>query len=244
MSLPHNVAASDGGARNRRLAGAMNGWNATGAPGGITSAQAWRKFAEFKVLSSKGIVSMRIVLAEASRADREPLTRLLEARGHVVKAFADGPEALHHIATNLNIDALMASADLPSMSGMELCWETRLLSSSRRPIYIILMASERDRGKLIEALDSGADDFISTPPRAEELYARLRAAERLAKFQHELIRLAISDPLTNISEPPRILRAGQGGLRAGGRWPCRSRNHAGHRSFQEGQRRLRTRSGR
>jgi diguanylate cyclase (GGDEF)-like protein len=141
---------------------------------------------------------MRIVLAEASRTDRELLTRLLEARGHMVKAFADGPEALHHIAGHLNVDALMASADLPSMSGMELCWETRLLSSSRRPIYIILMASERDRGKLIEALDSGADDFISTPPRAEELYARLRAAERLAKFQHELIRLAITDPLTNV----------------------------------------------
>jgi len=47
-------------------------------------------------------------------------------------------------------------------------------------------------------LDSGADDFIGKPPLAEELYARLRAAERLATMQRELIRLATIDPLTGL----------------------------------------------
>jgi two-component system, cell cycle response regulator len=63
-------------------------------------------------------------------------------------------------------------------------------------IYVILMSSSQDRHTLIEALDSGADDFIGKPPVAEELYARLRAAERVAAMQHELIRLATTDPLT------------------------------------------------
>jgi two-component system cell cycle response regulator len=40
------------------------------------------------------------------------------------------------------------------------------------------MSSNSDRDALVEALDSGADDFINKPPVAEELYARLQAAER------------------------------------------------------------------
>jgi two-component system cell cycle response regulator len=43
-----------------------------------------------------------------------------------------------------------------------------------------MMSSQYDQRSLIEALDSGADDFIGKPPLAEELYARLRAVERLA----------------------------------------------------------------
>ena len=84
------------------------------------------------------------------------------------------------------------------MSGVELCWETRLVATSRRPIYVVMMSSQYDQRSLIEALDSGADDFIGKPPLAEELYARLRAAERLAAMQRELIRLATIDPLTGL----------------------------------------------
>jgi two-component system cell cycle response regulator len=51
---------------------------------------------------------------------------------------------------------------------------------------------------LVEALDSGANDFIGKPPLAEELYARLRAAERIASMQREFIRLATVDPLTGL----------------------------------------------
>jgi PleD family two-component response regulator len=84
------------------------------------------------------------------------------------------------------------------MSGVELCWETRLLATYQRPIYVLMMSTQYDHRSLIEALDSGADDFIGKPPLAEELYARLRAAERIASIQRELIRLAITDPLTGL----------------------------------------------
>ena len=85
------------------------------------------------------------------------------------------------------------------MSGLELCWETRVLAGRDRPIYVILMSSSIDKNRLGEALDSGADDFISKPPVADELYARLRAAERLGAMQRELVRLASVDPLTGLS---------------------------------------------
>ena len=69
---------------------------------------------------------------------------------------------------------------------------------SRAPIYILLMSSNYDQCHLVEALDGGADDFISKPPLAEELYARLRAAERFVSLQRELVRMATTDPLTGV----------------------------------------------
>src|SRR5262249_56402924 len=78
------------------------------------------------------------------------------------------------------------------------CGQAGLPASSYRPIYVILMSSHDGRKTLVEGLDSGADDFIAKPPLAEELYARLRAAERVTSMQRELIRLATTDPLTGV----------------------------------------------
>jgi diguanylate cyclase (GGDEF)-like protein len=141
---------------------------------------------------------MRIVLVDPSRTTRLIVTRMLEGRGHEVLPLADEREAVALIKADLSVDALITSADLNNMSGVELCWETRLLATCRRPIYVLMMSTQYDQRSLIEALDSGADDFIGKPPLAEELYARLRAAERILSMQRELLRLAITDPLTGL----------------------------------------------
>src|SRR4051794_16446747 len=142
---------------------------------------------------------MRIVLVDPSRTMRLFVSRLLEARGHEVLPFADGAEALACMRRDIEVSALITSGELGSMSGLELCWETRVLAGRDRPIYVILMSSSIEKSRLGEALDSGADDFISKPPVADELYARLRAAERLGVMQRELVRLALVDPLTGLS---------------------------------------------
>jgi two-component system, cell cycle response regulator len=141
---------------------------------------------------------MKVVLVDPSRTMRLFVTRLLEAGGHEVRSFADGPEALACMRADVEVGALITSGELPEMSGLELCWEARVLAGRDRPIYVILMSSSVDKSRLGEALDSGADDFISKPPVADELYARLRAAERLASMQRELVRLASVDPLTGL----------------------------------------------
>lgn len=141
---------------------------------------------------------MRIALVDPSRTTRLIVARMLEARGHDVVPFSDELEALVQIRTDPCIQALITSAELKHISGVELCWETRLLATCRRLIYVLMMSSQYDQRSLIEALDSGADDFIGKPPLAEELYARLRAAERILSMQRELIRLATIDPLTGL----------------------------------------------
>jgi two-component system, cell cycle response regulator len=139
---------------------------------------------------------VRIVVVDPSRTILKAVSRLLEDDGHAVSAFSEGREALDYIKSAPDVSVLMTSAELATMSGLELCWEARLLSGRDRALYIILMSSNAEQSAVVNALDSGADEFIRKPPVREELYARLRTAERLLRQQRELIVLANLDSLT------------------------------------------------
>jgi diguanylate cyclase (GGDEF)-like protein len=141
---------------------------------------------------------MHVVLVEPSRAAADFVGRMLSARNHQVHTFADGHEALACIKSDPDVDAVITAPEPHSMSGLELCWETRLVAGSQRPIYVILMSTSPSEDRLALALDHGADDILNNPPAADELYARLRAAERFGHMQRELIRLAVTDSLTGM----------------------------------------------
>jgi diguanylate cyclase (GGDEF)-like protein len=140
---------------------------------------------------------MRVVLVDPSAEAAAHVARLLEARHHEVRTFADGREALAYIQADTKVGAVITGTEPLAISGLELCWEVRLMATAQRPIYVILMAG-KDDDQMIVALDSGADDLLHTPLAPEELYARLRAAERLARMQSELIWLATTDSLTGM----------------------------------------------
>ncbi len=141
---------------------------------------------------------MRVAVVDPSRTVAKCLTRLLEPHNHEVLPFSDGGEALDYIKSDQLVDVLITSSQLLSMSGPELCWQARVLAAAGRPLYIVLMSSADDRDNLIRALDCGADDFIRKPPVAEELAARLRAANRVVTMQRELHRHATTDVLTGV----------------------------------------------
>jgi two-component system cell cycle response regulator len=141
---------------------------------------------------------MHVALVDPSRTVLKYVTGLLQARRHEVTPFTDGYDALEFLHENQTVSAVITSAELGAMAGVDLCAKARSLASNRRPLYIILMSSNDDRNYLIKALDSGADDFMGKPPVPEELYARLRAAERLITTQNDLLRLATTDSLTGL----------------------------------------------
>jgi two-component system cell cycle response regulator len=141
---------------------------------------------------------MHVALVDPSRTVLKYVTRLLHARQHEVSPFTDAHIALDYLESNQTVSAVITSAELGSMAGVDLCAQARSLARDRRPLYIILMSSHHERSWLIKALDSGADDFMGKPPVPEELYARLRAADRLISTQNELVRLATIDSLTGL----------------------------------------------
>ena len=142
---------------------------------------------------------MQIALVDPSRTVRRIVTDLVRQWNYDVCPFSDGAEALSFIQQNDSVRVLMTSAELPSLSGLDLCARVRSLVDNRRPLYILLMSSNDEHTQRIHALDNGADDFISKPPIAEELRARLRTADRVTSMQSELVRLATTDFLTGLS---------------------------------------------
>lgn len=142
---------------------------------------------------------MRIVLVDPSRTVRRIVTDLVQQWQYEVFSFSHGAEALACIQQDDSVRVIITSAELPTMSGVELCVQTRAFLGNRRPLYIIIMSSNNDYTKCVQALDNGADDFIHKPPIAEELRARLRTADRVTSMQCELVRLATTDFLTGLS---------------------------------------------
>ena len=141
---------------------------------------------------------MQTIVVDPSRTVLKIVGQLLESAGHRVFPFTDGNEALDCLRTNSDIEALITSVELPTISGIELCRMARSLASVHRPLYIVVMSSNQEQRKLISALEGGADDFIGKPPATEELFARMRAAERFGAMQRDLVRLATTDPLTGM----------------------------------------------
>jgi diguanylate cyclase (GGDEF)-like protein len=141
---------------------------------------------------------MRIVLVDPSRAVQRIMKDMIEQGEHEVVPFGNGRDALDFIDTDKDARALITSAEIGGMSGVELCAATRALAGTQRAVYILLMSSNDDFHLVVRALDHGADDFIHKPPYAEELRARLRAADRFTSMQQELIRHASTDFLTGL----------------------------------------------
>lgn len=141
---------------------------------------------------------MRILIAEPSRIGRAIVSVMLAGDGHELVCCSSAEEALQKLCSDVEFDVLITAIEFASMSGFELCWEARLQLGPHQPFHVIVLSSSQDEQKLAEALDCGADDFISKPPRKSELLARLRAASRLLTVQRELIKLASFDSLTGL----------------------------------------------
>jgi diguanylate cyclase (GGDEF)-like protein len=141
---------------------------------------------------------MRIVRVDPSRAVQRIMKSMIEQGEHEVVAFGEGRQALDFIGSDKEVRALITSAELGRMSGIDLCEATRSLAGTQRALYILLMSSNDDFHLIVQALDHGADDFIHKPPYPEELRARLRAADRITSMQRDLIRHASTDFLTGL----------------------------------------------
>jgi len=101
------------------------------------------------------------------------LTSALTARGYRVSQAVDGQSAIDSIAVDPP-DAVVLDLRLPDIDGVEVCRRVRTWSGV--PI-IVLSANGLDERK-VEALDEGANDYVTKPYSTPELLARIRAALR------------------------------------------------------------------
>ena len=104
---------------------------------------------------------------------RRALATNLKARDYEVLQAATGEEALRLVAER-HPDVVILDIGLPGMDGIEVVHGIRGWSD----VPIIMLSVRRDEGDKVEALDAGADDYLTKPFGMGELLARMRAALR------------------------------------------------------------------
>lgn len=116
--------------------------------------------------------------------DEAQITRVLRtslrAHRYEIRTAADGISALDTFH-DWKPDLIITDLQMPEMNGIELCREIRKLSN----IPIIVLSVKGEEKTKVEALDAGADDYVTKPFGVEELLARIRAA--LRRFQSNSI---------------------------------------------------------
>ena len=112
--------------------------------------------------------------------DDEPqLTRVLrtglKSRGYDVRVAADGLTALETFG-DWHPELVITDLAMPNLDGLELCRRLRAISQ----VPIIVLSAKGEEKTKVEALDIGADDYVTKPFGIDELLARVRASLRRA----------------------------------------------------------------
>jgi two-component system, OmpR family, KDP operon response regulator KdpE len=125
---------------------------------------------------------------------RRLLRLTLEANGYKVLEAASGQDGLVEAATR-RPDLVILDLGLPGMDGMSVL--KRLREWSRVPV-VVLSVRDRDEDK-VEALDGGADDYVSKPFSTQELLVRLRVALRHSQPTEEDVVFQAGDLVVDLA---------------------------------------------
>jgi two-component system KDP operon response regulator KdpE len=118
--------------------------------------------------------SGNVLIVDDERSIRLSLRTILGIFGFNIVEAARGEEALALVRTE-QFDAVLLDINMPGIGGIEVCRLMRK-ASPRLPIVMLTVQGSEDRK--VEALNAGADDYITKPFQLRELTARLRAAVR------------------------------------------------------------------
>jgi diguanylate cyclase (GGDEF)-like protein len=112
------------------------------------------------------------------------LSKQLVAAGHRVVVSRDGESALKHVLEH-KPQLVITDWRMKPMDGLTLC-KTLRSSEIGKNLYLIMLTSAEGEDELVEAFDSGIDDFVTKPPNLRVLLARIRAGQRIIKLQQEV----------------------------------------------------------
>jgi len=117
----------------------------------------------------------RILVIDDEAQITRVLRAALSAQGYDVRAANDPDEGLR-VFRDWSPDLVITDLMMPTMSGVEVC---RMIRTRSTTPVLVLSVREHERSK-VEALDAGADDYVTKPFSIQELLARVRAHLRRA----------------------------------------------------------------
>jgi two-component system, OmpR family, KDP operon response regulator KdpE len=142
----------------------------------------------------------RVLVVDDDSQMLKAITNALSARGYEVLKAGNGETALS-LAADEDLDLVLLDLGLPGIRGQEVI--DRLRAWSDLPIIIISVRDSQE--EKVEALDAGADDFITKPFGMKELLARMRAVRRRVVDEGESEPVLRFDDL-EIDLPKKLVR--------------------------------------
>jgi two-component system KDP operon response regulator KdpE len=137
----------------------------------------------------------KVLVVEDDAGIRQSLFETLSALGFMIGEAGNGEEALLRLRM-VTYDAVLLDINMPGMGGIETC---RRIFDTYPRLPIIMLTVRDDEEDKVEALDAGAQDYVTKPFQVRELTARLRAAIRSSKTTAVLpdSRISIGDLVLN-----------------------------------------------
>src|SRR5881275_3000684 len=173
---------------------------------------------EYRLVKTKG---KRILVVEDDASIQRALRRSLTISGYEVLVVDNGRQAVE-LVREQQPDLVLLDLSLPGeIDGLGVCIQVRQWSQ----IPIIIVSARTDEQQKVQALDLGADDYLTKPFSNEELLARVRVCLRRAASQANSDRVRAIAPVDascwQSHDPPRAtpLRLGTR-IRRGGRLPA------------------------
>jgi diguanylate cyclase (GGDEF)-like protein len=150
----------------------------------------------------------RILIVDDDECRRKLFGTVLRHEGYEIDLLPDGTELVARVRQRPP-DLVLLDIMLPEVSGFELCGDLRMLEDTRLTPIILITSAFKDEESAVRGLLSGADDYVVTPSRLDELRARVRVQLRnrrdremlqWARAQRESLKTAaLSDALTGLA---------------------------------------------
>ena len=127
----------------------------------------------------------RILVVDDEERIRRALRAALTGHGYAVDVAVDGPAAVSALAGGVH-DAVVLDLVMPGMDGLAVLKEVRGWSE----VPVVVLSARGQEADKVDALDHGADDYLTKPFGMPELLARLRAVMRRSRPEDEPVVVA------------------------------------------------------
>jgi sigma-B regulation protein RsbU (phosphoserine phosphatase) len=137
---------------------------------------------------------MKVLAVEDDAVARGVLRQALKRLDHEVVEATDGAAAWEVLQKEA-VRVVVSDWTMPKMDGLELCRRIRARPGAEYTYFILLTSNTPNHENGREAADAGVDDFLTKPLDVENLWTRLRVAERILRFATQVRQLEQMMPI-------------------------------------------------
>ena len=145
---------------------------------------------------------MRILVAEDDLISRKLITTTLDQFGHEVVAFKNGLEAWETF-DETPFRVVVSDWLMPGKDGLDFCRQVRKRPQTEYTYFILLTANVQGKESYMEAMQAGIDDFLAKPLDRDQIWMRLRVAERILRFTTQISQLEAMLPICSYCKKVR-----------------------------------------